>query len=78
MHHLDSYKSIDVKQHKNAIYSSEQILKAAHHKQLLFGQKPPISQTIQVKRTRTAGYCWRSKGKLIIIFSYEGNSVAYK
>ena len=31
----------------------------------LYGYLPPISQTIQVRRTRHAGHCWRSKGELI-------------
>ena len=31
----------------------------------LYCQLPPITKTIQVRRTRHAGYCWRSKDKLI-------------
>ena len=31
----------------------------------LYGHLPPISKTIQVRRTRHAGYCWRSKDELI-------------
>ena len=34
-------------------------------KQLLCGHLPPIMKTIQVRRTRHAGHCWRSKDKLI-------------
>ena len=34
-------------------------------KQLLDGHLPPISKTIQIRRTRYAGHCWRSKDKLI-------------
>ena len=34
-------------------------------KQQLYGHLPPISKTIQVRRTRHAGHCWRSKGELI-------------
>ena len=33
-----------------------------HH---LYGHLPPISKTIQVKRTRHAGHCWRSRDELI-------------
>ena len=38
-----------------------------HHptKQQLFGHLQPITKTIQVKRTRHAGYCWRSRDELI-------------
>ena len=31
----------------------------------LYGQLPPITKTIQVRRTRHAGHCWRSKDDLI-------------
>ena len=34
-------------------------------KHQLYGHQPPISKTIQIRRTRHAGYCWRSKGELI-------------
>ena len=31
----------------------------------LFGHLPPITKTIQVRRARHAGHCWRSKDELI-------------
>ena len=31
----------------------------------LYGHLPPVSKTIQVRRTRYAGHCWRSKDELI-------------
>ena len=31
----------------------------------LYGHRPPIMKTIQVRRTRHAGHCWRSKDELI-------------
>ena len=31
----------------------------------LYGHLPPITKTIQVKRTRHAGHCWRSRNELI-------------
>ena len=31
----------------------------------LYGQWPPITKTIQVRRTRHAGHCWSSKDELI-------------
>ena len=34
-------------------------------KQQLYSHLPPITKTIQVRRTRHAGYCWRSRDKLI-------------
>ena len=31
----------------------------------LYGHLPPITKTIQVRRTRNAGHCWRSKDELV-------------
>ena len=31
----------------------------------LYGHLPPITKTIEVRRTRHAGHCWRSKYELI-------------
>ena len=31
----------------------------------LYGHLPPITKTIQAKRTKHAGHCWRSKDELI-------------
>ena len=36
----------------------------------LYGHLPPITKTIQVRRTRHAGHCWRSGDELIIMCSY--------
>ena len=34
-------------------------------KHQLYGHQPPITKTIQVRRTRHAGHCWRSRDELI-------------
>ena len=34
-------------------------------KQQLYGHLPPIMKTIQVRQTRLAGHCWRSRDELI-------------
>ena len=34
-------------------------------KQQLYGRLPPIMKTIQIRRTRHAGHCWRSRDELI-------------
>ena len=34
-------------------------------RQQLYGHLPPITKTIQVRRTKHAGHCWRSKNELI-------------
>ena len=31
----------------------------------LYGHLPPITKTIQVRRTRHSGHCWRSRDELI-------------
>ena len=34
-------------------------------KHQLYGHLPPITKTIQVRRTRHAGHCWKSRDELI-------------
>ena len=34
-------------------------------KHQLYGHQPPITKTIQVRRNRHAGHCWRSRDELI-------------
>ena len=38
----------------------------------LYGHLPPITKTIQVRRTRHTGHCWRSRDELIsdVMYSY--------
>ena len=36
-----------------------------HTRHQLYGHLSPITKTIQVRRTRHAGHCWRSKDELI-------------
>ena len=45
--------------------SCEVYLEATPHKQQLYGHRPPITKTNQVRRNTHAGYCWRSRDKLI-------------
>ena len=39
-------------------------------KHQLYDHLPPITKTIQVRRTRHAGHCWRSRDELISDVSY--------
>ena len=39
-------------------------------KHQLYGHLPPITKTIQVRRTRHAGHCWRSRDELISELKY--------
>ena len=36
-------------------------------KQQLYSHLPPITKTIKIRRTRHAGYCWRSRDELLSI-----------
>ena len=47
----------------NVTSNIKQVLTATPNKALTI--LPPITKTIQVRRTRHAGHCWRSKDKLI-------------
>ena len=51
--------------HKNAACNLEQVLAATPTRHQLYGHLPPITKTIQVRRTRHAGHCWRSRDELI-------------
>ena len=48
---------------KNTASNIEQIVEEI--KQQLYGHLPPITKTIQIRRTRHTGHCWRSKVELI-------------
>ena len=39
-------------------------------KHQLYGHLPPVTKTIQVRRTRHTGHCWKSKDELISEYSY--------
>ena len=64
MHFLDAKKATGEKYrrqlHKNAASNIEQVLEATPHKAPTI--RPP--KTIQVRPTRHAGYCWRSRDEL--------------
>ena len=51
--------------HKNSACNLEQVLAANPTRHQLYGHLPPISKTIQVRRTRHAGQYWRSRDELI-------------
>ena len=54
------------KLHKNVESSIEQVLATTLHKTpTIRTLAPTITKTIQVRRTRHAGHCWRSKDELI-------------
>ena len=41
------------------------ILRQRPTRHQLYGHLPPLTKTIQVRRTRHAGHCWRSRDELI-------------
>ena len=51
--------------HKNAASNIEQVLAAHPAKHQLYGHLTTITKTIQARRTRHAGHCWRSRDELI-------------
>ena len=69
MHYMDTNKTAGEETkwqlHKNAACNPEQVLAATPHKTPTDGHLPPIKKTIQVRRTRHAGHCWRSRDELI-------------
>ena len=69
MHYLGTNKTAGEKArrqlHKNATSNIERVLEANPTRHQLYGHLPPITKIIQVRRTRYAGHCWRSKDELI-------------
>ena len=53
------------KLHKNVESSIEQVLATTSHETPTIRTLAPIMKTIQVRRTRHTGHCWRSKDELI-------------
>ena len=52
--------------HKNVASNIEQVLAATPHKRpTIWSPASPLTKTIQVRRTRYAGHCWRSRDELI-------------
>ena len=68
MHYLEANKTAGEKArrqlHKNAANNIEQVRQATPHKAPTI-RPPPITKTIQFRRTRHAGHCWRSRDELI-------------
>ena len=50
---------------KNATCNLKQVLAATPHKTPTVRPPAPITKMIQVRRTRHAGHCWRSRDELI-------------
>ena len=69
MHHLDANKMAGEEArrqlHKNVANNIERSWQQHSTKYQLYSHLPSITKTIQVRRTRHAGHCWRSRDKLI-------------
>ena len=69
MHYMDANKTAgeEVRRqlHKNATCNLKQVLAEHPTRHQLYGHLPPITKTIQVRRARHAGHCWRSRDELI-------------
>ena len=58
-------KKLDVNYTRMLRAILDKFLRQHPTKQQLYGHLPPITKTIQVKRTRHAGHCWRSRDEFI-------------
>ena len=69
MHHLDSDKAYQEKPDSNCTRMLQAISNKSwkQHltKQQVYSHLPSILKTIQIRQTRHAGQCWRSKDELI-------------
>ena len=69
MHYMDSKKRLEKTLDGNYTRMRRAILNKSWRqhptRHQLYGHMPPITKTIQVRRTRYAGYCWRSREELI-------------
>ena len=65
IHHMDSVKTQRKSPDGNYTRMLCAVLNQYPIKQQLYNHLPPISQNIQVKPTKHAVHCWRSKDKLI-------------
>ena len=69
MHHMDDNEAAGEETRrqlpKNVESSIEQVLATTSHKTPTIRTLAPITKTIQVRRTRHVGHCWRSKDELI-------------
>ena len=69
MHYMDANKTAGEETrwqlHKNAACNPEQVLAATPHKTPTVRTPAPYHEIIQVRRTRHAGHCWRSRDELI-------------
>ena len=69
MHYMDANYAYGEKLDGNYIRMPLAILnkswKQHPTKQQLYGHLPPIMKSIQIKRNRHAGHCWRSRDELI-------------
>ena len=66
MHHLDDNKTAQ-KEARRQLHEDVASKSWRQHptKYQLYGHLPPITKTIQVRRRRHAGHCWRSRDELI-------------
>ena len=69
MHHLDANKMARKEArrqlHKDVASNIKKSWQQRPTKHQLYGHLLPITKTIQVRRTRHAGHCWRSRDELI-------------
>ena len=76
MHYMDAKKRLEKKLDGYYTRMLRAILNKSWRHQL-YGHLPPITKTIQVRRTRHAGHCWRSKDELVSdVYTYGPPHIA--
>ena len=69
MHYLDAKKTAGEEArrqlHKNVASNIKQVRRQHPTKHQLYGHPSLITKSVQVRRTRHAGHCWRSRDELI-------------
>ena len=69
LHYMDANKTAGEEARrqllKNASCNLDKPWRQHPRRHQLYGHLPPITKTIQVRRTRHAGHCWRSRDELI-------------
>ena len=66
VHHAASHVYVEKKIYTRMLRAIMNKSWQQHHtRHQLYGHLPPITKTIQARRTRHAGHCWRSRDELV-------------
>ena len=65
MHYLDTDKTVGEKARRQLYKNIDKSWQQHPTRRQLYSHLPPITKTIQARRTRHAGHCWRSKDDIV-------------